>query len=266
MDQVDAAAHRGGGLRHAPSPRRPVVRRLHPDAVGLVRPAGAAAGERVAVDGDPGQPRGRAAPRRRAQAVQGVQRALAHAVRRRVVGDDDDLAAVGLQPLLLLRRGRRRGARRHARLVRRLRARQRAVQMAPARPARARRRSWWRWCTRRGTAATRRTGARAAGHVHAYEWFARVHAGRADPCGPVYVTIGDNGNREGLADKYVDPQPAISEFREASFGHWRLEVVNVTHALWTWRRNDDDEAVVAEQVWITSLAANPACNRNKNRM
>ncbi|KAK3136140.1 hypothetical protein QOZ80_5BG0428680 [Eleusine coracana subsp. coracana] len=105
-----------------------------------------------------------------------------------------------------------------------------------------------------------------AGHVHAYERFQRVYAGKPDPCGPVYVTIGDGGNREGLAEKFVDPQPAISEFREASFGHGRMEVVNATHALWTWHRNDDDEPVVADQVWITSLAANPACNRNKNKM
>ncbi|KAJ1264754.1 hypothetical protein BS78_08G025700 [Paspalum vaginatum] len=106
-----------------------------------------------------------------------------------------------------------------------------------------------------------------AGHVHAYERFARVYAGKEDPCGPVHVTVGDGGNREGLADKFVDPQPAISAFREASFGHGRLEVVNATHALWTWHRNDDDDPVVADQVWITSLAANPACNnRTNNKM
>jgi acid phosphatase type 7 len=105
-----------------------------------------------------------------------------------------------------------------------------------------------------------------AGHVHAYERFARVYNGRADPCGPVYVTIGDGGNRERLAEMFFDPQPAISEFREASFGHGRIEVVNTTHAVWTWHRNDDDEAVVADHVWITSLAGNPACNKNKNKM
>nr|CAB3489103.1 unnamed protein product [Digitaria exilis] len=99
-----------------------------------------------------------------------------------------------------------------------------------------------------------------AGHVHAYERFQRVHAGEEDPCAPVYVTIGDGGNREGLAGKFVEPQPAISAFREASFGHGRLEVVNATHALWAWHRNDDDEPVVADQVWITSLRANPACH------
>ncbi|KAJ8483725.1 hypothetical protein OPV22_016210 [Ensete ventricosum] len=99
-----------------------------------------------------------------------------------------------------------------------------------------------------------------AGHVHAYERFTRVHDGKADACGPVHITIGDGGNREGLAKKFQKPQPAISEFREASFGHGRLEVTNGTHALWAWHRNDDDEAVVADQVWLTSLASNPACS------
>ncbi|CAM0913180.1 unnamed protein product [Alopecurus aequalis] len=100
-----------------------------------------------------------------------------------------------------------------------------------------------------------------AGHVHAYERFTRVYASKEDPCGPVYVTIGDGGNREGLAEKYIDPQPKTSVFREASFGHGRLQVANATHALWTWHRNDDDEPVVTDQVWITSLASNPACNK-----
>ncbi|KAM0856541.1 hypothetical protein ACQ4PT_049052 [Festuca glaucescens] len=100
-----------------------------------------------------------------------------------------------------------------------------------------------------------------AGHVHAYERFTRVYEDREDPCGPVYVTIGDGGNREGLAEKYIDPQPKTSVFREASFGHGRLQVVNATHALWTWHRNDDDEPVVADHVWITSLASSPACNK-----
>ncbi|KAF7057906.1 hypothetical protein CFC21_065059, partial [Triticum aestivum] len=74
------------------------------------------------------------------------------------------------------------------------------------------------------------------------------------------VTIGDGGNREGLADEYMDPQPKTSVFREASFGHGRLQVVNATLALWTWHRNDDDQPVVADQVWITSLASNPDSN------
>ncbi|GMY25183.1 probable purple acid phosphatase 20 isoform X2 [Fagus crenata] len=98
-----------------------------------------------------------------------------------------------------------------------------------------------------------------AGHVHAYERFTRVYNGKADNCGPVYINIGDGGNREGLASKYQNPKPDISLFREASFGHGELNVVNATHALWTWHRNDDDEAVASESIWLTSLSSNPAC-------
>ncbi|KAJ7971538.1 Purple acid phosphatase [Quillaja saponaria] len=98
-----------------------------------------------------------------------------------------------------------------------------------------------------------------AGHVHAYERFTRVYKDKADNCGPVHITIGDGGNREGLASKYIDPKPEISIFREASFGHGQLEVVNGTHALWTWHRNDDDERVVSDTMWLISLSSDPAC-------
>ncbi|MCI53136.1 purple acid phosphatase 18-like, partial [Trifolium medium] len=40
-----------------------------------------------------------------------------------------------------------------------------------------------------------------AGHVHAYERSKRVYNGRLDPCGAVHITIGDGGNREGLAHR-----------------------------------------------------------------
>ncbi|KAI4348981.1 hypothetical protein L6164_009641 [Bauhinia variegata] len=98
-----------------------------------------------------------------------------------------------------------------------------------------------------------------AGHVHAYERFTRVYKDKADSCGPVHVTIGDGGNREGLATRYIDPKPEISMFREASFGHGILEVVNATHALWTWHRNDDNEPVATDSVWLTSSSSFPAC-------
>lgn len=98
-----------------------------------------------------------------------------------------------------------------------------------------------------------------AGHVHAYERFARVYKDKAVNCGSVHITIGDGGNREGLATKYIDPKPEISLFREASFGHGVLDVVNATHARWTWHRNDDDEAVVADSLWLNSLSTLPDC-------
>jgi acid phosphatase type 7 len=30
-------------------------------------------------------------------------------------------------------------------------------------------------------------------------WQTRVYDNKPNPCGPVYITIGDGGNREGLA-------------------------------------------------------------------
>ncbi|CAI9088425.1 OLC1v1022742C1 [Oldenlandia corymbosa var. corymbosa] len=92
-----------------------------------------------------------------------------------------------------------------------------------------------------------------AGHVHAYERSKRVYGGKSDSCGAVHITIGDGGNREGLAHRYKNPKPEWSVFREASFGHGELKIVNASHAFWTWHRNDDDEPVKSDEVWITSL-------------
>ncbi|KAF9609076.1 hypothetical protein IFM89_012516 [Coptis chinensis] len=93
------------------------------------------------------------------------------------------------------------------------------------------------------------------GHVHAYERSKRVNEGKPNSCGAVHITIGDGGNREGLAQKYLNPTPEWSVFREASFGHGELKIMNSSHAFWSWHRNDDDEPVRSDQVWITSLHA-----------
>ncbi|KAK9160168.1 hypothetical protein Syun_006509 [Stephania yunnanensis] len=110
-----------------------------------------------------------------------------------------------------------------------------------------------------------------AGHVHAYERMNRIYNYSLDSCGPVYITVGDGGNIEKVdVDHADDPgkcpspgdnspefggvchlnisskgtfcwdkQPEWSAFRESSFGHGILEVVNSTYALWTWHRNQD---------------------------
>ncbi|KAF5767765.1 putative Acid phosphatase [Helianthus annuus] len=105
-----------------------------------------------------------------------------------------------------------------------------------------------------------------AGHVHAYERFTRVYANNAAPCGPIYITIGDGGNREGLAMAYKEPSPSISLFREASFGHGRLRIINETHAHWSWHRNDDSASVVADGVWIECLSSLPSCGQIKGKV
>ncbi|KAL6223837.1 hypothetical protein ACLB2K_002695 [Fragaria x ananassa] len=108
-----------------------------------------------------------------------------------------------------------------------------------------------------------------AGHVHAYERSYRisnihynVSSGDqypiSDKSAPVYITVGDGGNQEGLAGKFRDPQPQYSAFREASYGHSTLEIHNRTHALYHWNRNDDgkkmatDAFVLHNQYWGTN--------------
>ncbi|KAI5650641.1 hypothetical protein M9H77_36646 [Catharanthus roseus] len=124
------------------------------------------------------------------------------------------------------------------------------------------------------------------GHVHAYERSNRVYNYTLDPCGPVYITIGDGGNREKMATTHADEpgqcpkpsdtpdsfmggfcaynftsgpaagkfcwdrQPNYSAYRESSFGHGILEVKNDTHALWTWHRNQDLYDKPGDQIYI----------------
>lgn len=39
--------------------------------------------------------------------------------------------------------------------------------------------------------------------------------------------------------------------------------MNSTHALWSWHRNDDDEPVRSDQVWVNSLLGS-RCLAEKN--
>ena len=96
--------------------------------------------------------------------------------------------------------------------------------------------------------------------VHAYERSNRVFNYTLDPCAPVYITVGDGGNREKMAIPHADDfgncpdpastpdsymggfcaynftsgpaagkfcwnrQPEFSAYRESSFGHGIFEV------------------------------------------
>ncbi|KAL0760090.1 hypothetical protein Bca101_076240 [Brassica carinata] len=71
-----------------------------------------------------------------------------------------------------------------------------------------------------------------------------------DQSAPVYITIGDGGNIEGLATKMTEPQPKYSAFREASFGHTILSIKNRTHTHYGWHRNQDSYTVEADTMWF----------------
>ncbi|CAI0435957.1 unnamed protein product, partial [Linum tenue] len=100
-----------------------------------------------------------------------------------------------------------------------------------------------------------------AGHVHAYERSERVSNIKykvtngicnpiKDESAPVYITIGDGGNLEGLATGIIDPLPEYSAFIEPSFGHAIFDVKNRTHAYFGWHRNQDGYAVEADTMWL----------------
>ncbi|KAL0885285.1 hypothetical protein Bca101_009267 [Brassica carinata] len=69
-----------------------------------------------------------------------------------------------------------------------------------------------------------------------------------DQFAPVYITIGDEGNMEGLATKMTEPQPKYSAYREASFGHAIFSIKN-RNAHYGWHRNQDGYAVEADTMW-----------------
>ncbi|KAL7155370.1 hypothetical protein ABFS83_03G070800 [Erythranthe nasuta] len=100
-----------------------------------------------------------------------------------------------------------------------------------------------------------------AGHVHAYERSERISNiaydvvnGLCTPLrnesAPVYITIGDGGNQEGLVTEMTEPQPSYSAYREASYGHGIFDIKNRTHAYFGWHRNQDGFAVEADSMWF----------------
>ncbi|RWR74377.1 purple acid phosphatase [Cinnamomum micranthum f. kanehirae] len=114
-----------------------------------------------------------------------------------------------------------------------------------------------------------------AGHVHAYERSERVSniaynivnakcSPVPDESAPVYITIGDGGNLEGLATNMTEPQPHYSAYREASFGHAIFYIKNRTHAYYSWHRNQDGDAVVADSMWFYNRYWNPLNESTKS--
>jgi hypothetical protein len=90
-----------------------------------------------------------------------------------------------------------------------------------------------------------------SGHVHAYERSNQVYQYKNTPGAPYYITIGDGGNSEGLAEHWIDPQPEWSAFRQASYGFGELRVVDSTKMEWRWHQNQDLLPVIADSFTFT---------------
>ncbi|KAL0042650.1 hypothetical protein WJX79_006674 [Trebouxia sp. C0005] len=80
--------------------------------------------------------------------------------------------------------------------------------------------------------------------------------GQLNELGPMYINIGDGGNREGLSSEYIKPSPRWSSFREPSYGMGVLNVMNTTHAVWQWHRNQDGIMVIGDEIDIIRTGQN----------
>jgi len=89
-----------------------------------------------------------------------------------------------------------------------------------------------------------------SGHVHAYERSCQTYKYKPTDGAPYYITIGDGGNAEGLQTDWIVPQPEWSVYRQSSYGHGELKVVNSTHTWWQWRQNEDLDPLIADEFWF----------------
>jgi len=94
------------------------------------------------------------------------------------------------------------------------------------------------------------------GHVHSYErtWPVYKNITRKDACAPIYLNVGDAGNREGpyglwLPGENSNPQPEWSAFREGSFGVAKLVIESDVHMKLEWIRNACFNSTDGRPIW-----------------
>jgi len=88
------------------------------------------------------------------------------------------------------------------------------------------------------------------GHVHSYERSFPTNNNKVDTVnGIVHLNIGDAG-----ASLYTSwlKTPSWSAFHKASFGHGQLDILNATHAHWTWNENSGSVSSISDDVYILS--------------
>lgn len=88
------------------------------------------------------------------------------------------------------------------------------------------------------------------GHVHDYERTYPVYKNVTDNNGPIYITIGNAGNFEGLSNDYFE-QPVWSAFRNGTeYGYGILTIINDEKMLWTWYTNTGYQMIFRDETII----------------
>jgi hypothetical protein len=96
-----------------------------------------------------------------------------------------------------------------------------------------------------------------SGHDHAYMRSKSVFHGVVDESSlaPVYIIVGEGGNKEGHVKEYLNPDPEIwvASRDKTVYGFGSLLIVNKTHAYWKWIMNESDRPFVDETLFYNSL-------------
>jgi len=88
------------------------------------------------------------------------------------------------------------------------------------------------------------------GHVHDYERTYPVYKDLINSLGPVYITIGNAGNLEGLDNKYYD-NPKWCAFRNGTeYGYGKLTIVDAKYMYWKWYINDGKQMFPRDEVLL----------------
>ena len=94
-----------------------------------------------------------------------------------------------------------------------------------------------------------------SGHDHGYMRSKNMYNWTVDESGPIYIIVGEGGNREGHIKNYLhdDPEEWVDVRDKSVFGFGTLEVVNRTSAHWKWIMDPNDEgASFTDDVWLSN--------------
>jgi hypothetical protein len=88
------------------------------------------------------------------------------------------------------------------------------------------------------------------GHVHNYERTYPVYKNLIDTKAPIYITIGNAGNLEGLSNDYFT-QPIWSAFRNGTeYGYGVLIIINKEIMVWKWYINTGYQMMFRDEVIV----------------
>lgn len=93
-----------------------------------------------------------------------------------------------------------------------------------------------------------------SGHDHAYMRSLPMFHGKVDASGksPIYMIVGEGGNRESHVKNYVheDPEDWVGVRDKSVYGFGTMEFVNETHANWKWIMDGNTGEKFEDDVWF----------------